>query len=971
MRYLLRRVLTPLVLIALFACSKANDTASNIDPRTGKHPSGWAVANTGGQHTVSFLAVPSSCYECHGKDLQGGISKVSCFSTSRSGINCHAGGPSGHPAGWADPDAHGVAAKAVLSGINGMAHCQTCHGADFAGGIAKKSCLNTSGCHGANVMAAHSPTPWRDVANTGARSHASADTSNAAACAVCHANGNNSSRKPSPAAPAGTPPDCFNNTLCHGVEGHATGWSAPTLHGAAAKAAQGGTAASPVSSFASCASCHGTNYDGGTAQQSCLNNAGCHGAAIAAPHPASPWRSSTGGVTHSTTDTENAGQCAVCHTNGANSSRKPRPGDPVGITGCFNNTLCHGTEGHPAGWSAPSQHGAEAKKAPSATTGFSACQFCHGSTFNNGTPPACTNMLGCHGVLVSSPHPAKPWTSTTAGASTHTNTDPLNAATCAICHTGGANSDVRPPVPSTGTAGCFNNTLCHFHQIPYAPPLVAATVHGGTAKQDLRVCQSCHGTPGSTSFNGGTATTACSSCHTFAKAHPTDWQGSGAFSHRTAGNLNTACTLCHDVTQGRPAPLATAPSCFSTTFANGLGQARTCHASGPGAAPHAVPYNNHNATARTNMTYCLGCHQIAANTATPPGCMNCHLADPQANASNCISCHHKPPTGSAYPDIAGSHGAHNSLNVNENSTLTAQCDQCHQGLGLGTIDHLNRARTRSNTLLANAVVFGTLARTGGLNPSYSQTTGSCSNTYCHGASLAGGTNNTPTWGTTIADCTTCHGYPPATLRSGSAHPAGTACNGCHPHVNATNNGFTDATKHVNGSVEATGSHAFPYGGSVHRPGGTGTVLANARSPYTNCSGCHDTTTAGGAYPVAAGVRPPCSSCHLNMANFTGTSPGCWDCHGISATDGRPNGSAFPNRQGSSDGHNRGTHRVACTICHPFSSGNPSHGWSGGTRSSNAQVVPALNWNPGNRQAGSGSCSPSSITGCHNLQSGWY
>ena len=428
-----------LMFISIWGCSKGNNT---ILDTSGKHPAGWAVADTGGKHPLAFINGPSACYECHGKDLRGGVSAVSCFSASRSGITCHANGP-GHPVGWAAPDQHGAAAKKISAGTNGYARCQVCHGADFSGGIVNKSCLNTAGCHGAGILAAHSPKPWRDVGKTGARSHTNTDSSNAAACAVCHTRGANSTRSPSPAAPAGTVPGCFNNTLCHGVQGHITGWRSYSSHGRAAKAAQGGIiikgVPNPYSSFGTCIVCHDAAYNGGIAQQSCLNIAGCHGATVAAPHPAKPWRSNAGGVTHTTTDTSNAGQCAVCHTAGANSTRSPRAGDAVGITSCFNNTLCHGVEGHVAGWSAAAQHGAAAKAAPSSTAGMASCQLCHGVTFNNGSARSCLNTLGCHGLLVSSPHPGKPWTSKTAGVSTHTDTNPANAGICAACHTGGAN----------------------------------------------------------------------------------------------------------------------------------------------------------------------------------------------------------------------------------------------------------------------------------------------------------------------------------------------------------------------------------------------------------------------------------------------------------------------------------------------------------------------------------------------------
>lgn len=251
-------------------------------------------------------------------------------------------------------------------------------------------------------------------------------------------------------------------------------------------------------------------------------------------------------------------------------------------------------------------------------------------------------------------------------------------------------------------------------------------------------------------------------------------------------------------------------------------------------------------------------------------------------------------------------------------------------------------------------------------------------TNCHGADYRGA-------GFIQKDCLRCHvtaPHPPKPWSGGTFTHTTTdtsnapACALCHTGganlstiIPATPSGATGCFN--NTLCHGVMGHPFPYGGSAHRPGGTGTLLANAQAPYTNCSSCHDTTTAGGTYPVARGVKPLCSACHLNMTNFGGATPGCWDCHGASPTDGRPNGTTFPNRQGSSDGHNRSTHQVNCTVCHPFSTGNASHGWSNGTKSSNAQVVPALNWNPGTRQAGTGSCSPSSISGCHDLKSGWY
>src|SRR5512138_2726492 len=95
-----------IVLGVILGCSKGNDKAPAINPITGKHPSGWVDA-AGGLHPAAYIAGPSACFECHGKNLGGGISGVSCFSGSLNGITCHPDGPSGHPEGWSAPIKHG------------------------------------------------------------------------------------------------------------------------------------------------------------------------------------------------------------------------------------------------------------------------------------------------------------------------------------------------------------------------------------------------------------------------------------------------------------------------------------------------------------------------------------------------------------------------------------------------------------------------------------------------------------------------------------------------------------------------------------------------------------------------------------------------------------------------------------------------------------------------------------------------
>jgi len=300
------------ILIMIAACKSTPNSRSLINPDTGKHATDWVSA-----HPSHYVADPGQCSDCHGTDLKGGISGVSCFSADFSGVACHALGPAGHPANWAVPSEHGTAAKGAPSRvpITGFSVCAVCHGSDFNGGAVGMNCFT---CHGGS---APHPTAWMP---TSTYQHNTTDTANAATCALCHLNGLNSPvPSPNPAAPAGTAPGCFNSTLCHGVVGHAAGWDLPDQHGAHAKAAPD---ASTTSGFSICQTCHGNNFTGGTSLQTCLN-ANCHGSA-ASPHPAAWSPDST--YRHNTTNQANAPVCALCHRQN------------TGTAGCFNNTLCHG-----------------------------------------------------------------------------------------------------------------------------------------------------------------------------------------------------------------------------------------------------------------------------------------------------------------------------------------------------------------------------------------------------------------------------------------------------------------------------------------------------------------------------------------------------------------------------------------------------------------------------------------------------
>jgi predicted CxxxxCH...CXXCH cytochrome family protein len=667
-----------------------------------------------------------------------------------------------HPAQWATPDVHGAAAKGAASSTTGFAVCQECHNSDYSGGISRISCLNMAGCHGAGVMSPHAPIPWR----SGPRTHVNTDQSNAPVCAQCHTNGANAPVRPSPFDPAAAP-GCFNNTLCHGVVGHPAGWALPTAHGATAKSAP-----SPTAGFSSCQICHGNDFTGGLALQTCLNTAGCHGAGVYSPH-AKPWLPGST-YTHTTTDEGNAPVCALCHANGMNSPiAPPSPPAAAGTSpGCFNNTLCHG-QGHPAGWALPTAHGAAAKAAPSSTAGFSSCQNCHGNDFTGGVAmQTCLNTDGCHGVGVNSPHAAA-WLP--GNTYTHITTDQGNAPVCARCHANGLNSTIAPPSPpaTAGTTpGCFNGTLCHYvpgHANSAAWSLYSG--HGASAKAAPNVattsgfstCQICHGPD----FTGGISNITCYLCHPTAPHAPTPWlidlPGSlGVLSHVSTNPSNApVCALCHLGNRTPPSyvtiPAGAQPDCFNSTL----------------------------------------CHAI------PTSCFNCHTS---------------PPSGSTAPNQDGSHkrlmpdglvAGHNAL-----PNVTGACDPCHSGAGIGTPKH-------NNGTVDVAFKNDYNAKSG--PAAYDATGFTCSNVSCHGG------QTTPNWLTGTIDvntqCTSCHSYGITQYNSYNSgqHWVHTvdehfACYTCHDTIQLAVNHFTSLnTIAMEGPASATIAASLNYNGVTCEP----------------------------------------------------------------------------------------------------------------------------------------------------------
>ena len=717
------------------ASNGAGGSVNHITPQ-GTNVAGWLTSSGPSLHsrsaTDSFIALGNTggCTDCHGSDLLGGISRVSCMSNPSA---CHHGTIADWVAAGSAAQQHGASAKRG-PGSSSMFACQFCHGTDFRTDRGSTTCFT---CH---TLAPHPDAPWRSGGTD--NTHVNTNTVNAPVCFRCHAdspagNVNNPHRPPSP-APAGTAPGCFNGTMCHNQAAapHATGsvWlvAGPGFHGTDAKA-----------DLTFCQGCHGTPgtilFNGGIAPTSCNP---CHTAAKAHPTDWQGLRTINGvTITHRTSGNRDVA-CAICHkTTGPGAG--PNPAAPS----CFSASF---------------------------TNASGQARSCH-----SGGPGAAPHILG------------SAWLDPAAGG---------------------------------------------------------AAFHGIEAKADLTFCQTCHGTPGTTLFNGGSASTACdtAACHPAAKAHPTTWfNAPGPFpnyvaSHRDSGNRNVACAICHAVTGPGTGPMAGAPSCFSASFTNALGVAASCHAGGPSQPNHPVPFlDNTSHTQATTATFtadCGNCHAATTGTSPVVGaplCTSCHISDPRG-VTNCTSCHGNPPTGgtAAYPNVAGAHSPHLSLNT---AGAPVNCSTCHSGLGSGTLSHYNRTRP-PRVPPASAAFVATYDAKSGAAAFDNSSLLRCTNVSCHGGQA------TPNWQTGTIDvvnaCLSCHASGTTQFNSyfsgrhsthtGEFGLSAATCKRCHDQakVDVVGHFSNLATPAFEQTALSTILPAVQYNGTTCNPGAGG------------LSGCH-------------------------------------------------------------------------------------------------------------------------------------
>ncbi len=371
------------------------------------------------------------------------------------------------------------------------------------------------------------------------------------------------------------------------------------------------------------------------------------------------------------------------------------------------------------------------------------CQGCHGFDFSGDESTGAIDCLTCHPTAPpftpGAGHPVSWSADPVQGhrdnfSSASNPTERIGWETCSTSGCHGENLE--------GSSGpsCLDNTAsCHAtstnsgwpnapHAMPYTSPIhgLAAKDSTGNGLNMGNYCLLCHGSPSNT-FDGGFVTSimgvtgtncSASACHPDATAHPSDWIPANNSIFHSDGSLTTAtetqaCALCHNISAATPAgPMATAPSCFSATF-----QTQACHATGPGNAPHAVPFTDpdlHGPAAKADLVYCQACHGTtgtstavgaagsnprfnvrkgslttgcesaschAANTAHPTGTDRWTFNRDTGNATRRTHFAAGLDSGGAR-DLAACSMCHDATSNASDNAGSAVCITCHQSLGV-------------------------------------------------------------------------------------------------------------------------------------------------------------------------------------------------------------------------------------------------------------------------------------------------
>jgi predicted CxxxxCH...CXXCH cytochrome family protein len=473
------------------------------------------------------------------------------------------------------------------------------------------------------------------------------------------------------------------------------------------------------------------------------------------------------------------------------------------------------------------------------------CNACHGA------PPAGTTVAPAGGLAGSHTRHDAYFPGTANCQKCHPNSTTFTHATSA----GRAlkvQGFLRDPLNTLEATGAYSGTGVNYLPSKSASPAFGTCGNIYCHSSGQSATGAGAGTTVTTPAWGG-APLACGSCHVDMSSNASA-TGSHAAHAQSSGTVYT-CDTCHGTG-------------FSATTVNvathvnkQINLAFTGNAGGTTYVTKGAAFTPGSAAYSTCTT--SNCH----------GAMNPTWGANTAKA-RCLKCHGYRSTGwnalngaTATTDTkAGAHFNHISSAGALKYAKPFSCVECHATTIALSTDNVNTAG-HFDTAGPAEVSFGALAKTNANTPTYSAA--ACATNYCHGSNMASNVSNppasrtaSPTWnapflgtasvvgnGSTTpgsGDCSKCHGYPPMTVTH--VGKIATACSGCHSHVNASGTGFTDASKHINGVVDAAGG---------------------------DCNSCHDFDTVGATY--AASKWSGGTWGKLNLGNYATANEG-WGAH---------------------------------------------------------------------------------------------
>ena len=163
-------IISMAVALALGGCGE-NNPNSAFTIEGGGHPAGWNSS-----HKTLAKATLESCVGCHGENLDGGLSKVSCTA-------CHIGSTTAiHPLQW---ESYAYARHKSYVATNGTSSCATasCHGVALAGVGTAPNCATS--CHIGGAASKH-PVGWTVITDHKTYLATIGNVSTTCKTAACH-----------------------------------------------------------------------------------------------------------------------------------------------------------------------------------------------------------------------------------------------------------------------------------------------------------------------------------------------------------------------------------------------------------------------------------------------------------------------------------------------------------------------------------------------------------------------------------------------------------------------------------------------------------------------------------------------------------------------------------------------------------------------------------------------------------------